>query len=126
MVPVYKGKGEKYDCNSYRGICLISAVGKVYGRVLINRARKRIKATIGGENSGFRKGRGCVEQIFVVKQLHEKFLAKGRDVYFAFMDLEKAYDRVDRKALWQVLSIYGVGRKLLRALQSLYDDIGCV
>ena len=38
------------------------------------------------------------------------------------MDLEKTYGRVDRKASRQVVSIYGVGGKLLRVLQSLYDD----
>ena len=48
---------------------------------------------------GTRRG-GDVDQIFVVRQLCEKFPAKGREVYFAFMDLEMAYDRVDRRALW--------------------------
>ncbi len=36
------------------------------------------------------------------------------------MDLEKAYDRVDRKALWSVLRIYGVGRQLLKGIQAFY------
>ena len=122
MVPCYKGKGDKCECNSYRGICLMSVVGKVYGRILINRVRKGTEVALGEEQGGFRKGRGCVDQIFVVRQLCEKFLAKGKDVYVAFMDLEKAYDRVDRRALWQVVSLYGVGGKLLRAMKSLYDD----
>ena len=47
-------------------------------------------------------------------------------MYFAHMDLEKSYDRVARRALWQVVSINevwgGGGGKLLRALQSSYDD----
>ena len=43
-------------------------------------------------------------------------------MYFAFMDLGKAYDKVNKRALWQVASIYGVMGKLLRALQSLYYD----
>ncbi len=34
------------------------------------------------------------------------------------MDLEKAYDRVDWLALWDVLKIYGVGGKLLNAIKS--------
>ena len=34
---------------------------------------------------------------------------KKRKVYVAFMDLEKAYDRVDRDAMWQVMEIYGIG-----------------
>ncbi len=39
----------------------------------------------------------------------EKVLAKGKKLYAAFMDLVKAYDRVDWLALWDVLKIYGVG-----------------
>ena len=42
---------------------------------------------------GFRRGRGCTDQIFIVRQICEKYLGKGKDVYFAFLDLEKAYER---------------------------------
>ncbi len=38
------------------------------------------------------------------------------------MDLEKAFDRVDWLALWDVLKIYGVGGKLLSAIQSFYEE----
>ena len=44
----------------------------------------------------FRRGRGCVDQIFAVRQVCEKYLEKGKDVLWAFMDLQKAYDRIDR------------------------------
>ena len=43
-------------------------------------------------------------------------------MYFAFLYLQKAYDRADRKALLQVVSVYGVGGKLSRALQSVYEN----
>ena len=38
-------------------------------------------------------------------------------MYFAFLDLEKAYDR---DAVWNVLRLYGIGGRLLRGLKSLY------
>ncbi len=38
------------------------------------------------------------------------------------MDLEKAYDRVDWLALWDILKIYGVGGKLLSAINSFYEE----
>ena len=41
-------------------------------------------------------GRECVDQVFAVRQLCEKYLGVNKEVYMAFMDLEKAYDRVDR------------------------------
>ena len=72
-------------------------------------------------------GRGCVDQLFVVRQLCEKFLAKGKDLFLAFMDLEKAYDKVDRDALWQMLRLYGVCGKLLKAIQNFnVDSRACV
>ena len=120
VVPLYKGKGDKYECSSYRGISLLSVVGKVYGRVLIERIRKGTEEVIGEEQCGFRRGRGCVDQVFVVRQICEKFLEKGKDVFWAFMDLEKAYDRVDREALWNVLQVYGIGGSLLKAVRSFY------
>ena len=74
-----------------------------------------------------RRGRGCVDQVFVVRQGCEKYLAKGKDSFWAFMDLEKAYDRVDRGALWRMLSLYGIGGKLLSAVKSFYvDSRACV
>ena len=127
MVPIYKGKGDKYVCGNYRGISLLSMVGKIFGRVLINRIREGTEEVLREEQCGFRRGRGCVDQVFVVRQICEKYLAKGKDSFWAFMDLEKAYDRVDREAMWRMLGIYGVGGKLLSAIKSFYvDSRACV
>ncbi len=49
-------------------------------------------------------------------------ISKRKKLYAAFMDLEKAYDRVDWLALWDVLKIYGVGGKLLSAVKSFYEE----
>ena len=120
-MPLYKGKGDTRECGSYRGISLLSVVGKVYGRVLIERVIECTDGAIGGEQCGFRKGMSCSDQVFAVRQICEKKLEKHQEVFWGFMDLEKAYDRIDRKALWQVLGVYGVGGCVLRGIQSFYD-----
>ena len=56
----------------------------------------------------------------LVRQTCEKYLGKGKDMYFAFLDLEKEYDRVDRDAMWNVLRLCGIGGRLLRGVKSLY------
>ncbi len=71
------------------------------------------------EQGSFRKGRGCVDQIFAMKMLVE-YLGKDKKSYAAFMDLDKAYDRVDREALWSVLRIYDVSGQLLKGIQAFY------
>ena len=46
IVPLYKGKGDKCECSNSRGISLLSVVGKLYGRVLIERARAGTECAI--------------------------------------------------------------------------------
>ncbi len=43
-------------------------------------------------------------------------------MYAAFMDLEKAYDRVDWEALWDVLRVHGVGGRLVDGVEAFYRD----
>ncbi|XP_048481496.1 uncharacterized protein LOC125489526 [Plutella xylostella] len=40
IVTLYKGKGSQQDCRNYRGISLLSIVGKLYAKVLIERVMK--------------------------------------------------------------------------------------
>ena len=94
-MPLYKGKGDKCECSNSRGISLLSAVSKLFRRVLIKRVRAGTECAIGEDQCGFRQGRGCMDQVFAVRQVGEKHLANGKDVFWAFMDLEKAYDSID-------------------------------
>ena len=61
-----------------------------------------------------------------VRQVCETYLANGKDVFWAFMDLEKAIDTIDRHGMWQMLRVYGVGGKLLKAVKSFYVGRACV
>lgn len=72
---------------------------------------------MGEKQCGLRRGHGCLDQIFTVRQVCGKYAAKGKGVFWAFVDLEKASDRTDRDAMWNVLRLYGVGGRLLRSLQ---------
>ena len=71
-----------------------------------------------------------MDQVFAVKQVCEKFLANGKDGFWAFMDLENSYDKIARHGMWQMPSVYGVGGKLLKAVLSFYlvciDSRACV
>ena len=127
IVPLYKGKGSRQDCINYRGISLLSVVGKLYAKVLIERVVNETDEKVWDAQAGFRKGMGCTDQVFSLRCIVEKYLAINKKIYCAFVDLEKAYDRVVRNELWSALSMNGVSSILIRALQSLYrDSSACV
>ena len=65
-----------------------------------------------------------MDQVFAatVKQVCEKYLASRKDLFWAFMHLEKAYDTIVRHGMWQMLRVYGVVGNLLKAVQSFYAD----
>lgn len=90
--------------------------------MLIERVVKETDEKVWDAQAGFRKGMGCTDQVFSLRFIAEKYLAKGQKVYCAFVDLEKAYDRVMRSELWSVLCTYGVDSSLVQALKSLYKD----
>ena len=50
----------------------MSVVRKIYAGILVERVRRVIEGLIGKEQGAFRSGRGCVDQIFTLKQMIEK------------------------------------------------------
>ena len=87
---------------------MFSVVEKIYAGILVDGVRRVTVGLIDGEQGGFRVEMNCVDQISTLKQIGEKAREKKRRVYVGFIDLEKAYDRVNREALWQVLKMYDV------------------
>ena len=121
MVSVYKGKGNALECGSYRGIKLLDQVMKVLERVIERRVRDKVQ--IDSMQFGFRPGRGTTDAIFIVRQMQERFLAKKQEVWMAFVDLEKAFDRVPREVVWWALRKLKVDEWLVRVIQAMYEGV---
>ena len=64
-------------------------------RIFEDRIRQQID--IDDMQFGFMKGKGTTDDIFIVRQMQEKFRAEGKKLYFGLVDLEKAFDRVPMK-----------------------------
>ena len=63
----------------------------MFAEILNDRVQCLTEDCLLEEQAGFRSGRGCIDQIFVIKQLTEKYLEKDKKMYAAFIDMEKAY-----------------------------------
>jgi hypothetical protein len=89
-VSIYKGKGDALECNLYRGIKWLEHAMKVFEQVI--EARLREKVDIDDMQFGSREGKSTTDAIFIVRQLQEKYLEKKKELWMAFIDLEKAFD----------------------------------
>ena len=67
-------------------------------------------------------GRGTTDAIFIVHQLQEH-LAANKPLYMAFVDLEKAFDRVPRDVIWWAMRKLGIDKWLVCLVQSMYKDV---
>ena len=116
-----KQKGNIQDCTNYRGIKLISHTMKLWERTI----GMRIEAeTVISENQfGFVKGRQTSDAIFALRQTMEKYREKQKGLHMAFIDLEKAYDRVPRSEVWRCMREKGVSEKYVRLVQDMYRDV---
>ncbi|RUS73531.1 hypothetical protein EGW08_018716 [Elysia chlorotica] len=120
IVCLYKGKGDALDRGNYRGLKLTEQVMKVLERIVDSLIRQVV--SIDEFQFGFVPGRGTTDAIFVVRQLQEKYLAANKRLYMAFVDLEKAFDRVPRKVIWWALRKLGVEEWTVRLVQGMYAN----
>ena len=106
VLPIYKGKGDPMECGSYRGNKLLEHAMKVIERIFEHRIRQQI--VIDDMQFGFMKGKGTTDAIFVAGQMQENFRVKGKKLYFGFVDLEKAFDKVPREVISWAMRKLGV------------------
>ena len=106
LVPVYKYKCDSHECGSYRATELLGHGMKVAERVVENKIREQFKFMICSFDSHMVKS--TTDATFIVGQIQEKFSAKDKRRYYAFVDLEKAFDRVPMEVVRWALRKAGV------------------
>ena len=121
IVPLFK-KGDAELCDNYRGISLLSIPSKVLAKILYRRIEAVVEPQLHEAQCGFRRGRGCVDQIFNLKECISMSRQKDKPLFMCFIDLRKAYDSVNRELLWVAMREYGISEKLVKILNRLYED----
>ena len=118
-------KGDLQNVNNWRGINLLSVPCKVFCRVLLLRIEAAIDSKLRQEQAGFRKGRGCIGQIFARRNIIEQCLEWNTLLFINFIDFKKAFGSVHRATLWKILYSYGVPAKTVTLIEKFYDHFEC-
>ena len=119
-IPIWKGKGDVTNCSNYRPIRLLCHSMKIFERVLDARLRGIVE--ISTNQCGFVKGCGTTDAIHAARLLMERHREKRKTIHMAFLDLEKAFDRVPHNLIWYSLRSHGVPEIYIRWIRLLYSN----
>ena len=116
---------DRSDCNNYRGISIVAHSGKVMLKMVASRLSNYCETggILPDEQCGFRPARSTVDMLFVVHRLQELERARRIPMHMCFIDLQKAYDSVDRELLWAVLARFGVPEKMLTIIGQFHEGM---
>ena len=124
IVPIFK-KGDMNEVSNYRGITLLSTLGKLFTRILNNRLNKwaeEYNVYIEAQ-AGFRKHMSTIDNIFVLNGLITHCINNNEYLYCCFVDFTKAFDYVERDILWYKLIKIGVRGRMLDIIKSVYTSV---
>ena len=95
-IRLYKQKRNHQVCDNHRGISLLSIVGEILTKIMLNRLNALYdqKGLIPESQCGFGTDRGTIDIIFTARQFQKKCQEQNVDLYMTFVDLTKAFDTV--------------------------------
>ena len=80
IITLYKNKGDRSNCNNYRGISLLDAVGKAFARIVLKRLRLLAERVYPKAQCGFRAETSTIDMTFSLRQLQEKCREQKRSL----------------------------------------------
>ena len=118
-IPIPK-QGNAKECSNYRTVVLISHASEVMLKILQARFQQYENCKLPDVQAGFRKGRGTRDQIANICWTMEKAREFQKNIYFCFIDYDRAFDCVDHNKLWKILKEMGIPDHLTCLQRNLY------
>ena len=89
-------------------------------KILQARLQEYMNCELPDVQAGFRKGRGIRDQIANIHWIIKKSKEFQKNIYFCFINRDKAFDCVDHNTLWKILQEMGIPDHLTCFLRNLY------
>ena len=127
ITPIWKA-GPKMDPSNYRGISILSCLGKLYTAILNTRLTKYAiaKSILKPEALGFVAGNRTSDAHLILHSLIQRYCHQQNEKIFScFVDFSKAFDTIPRDLLFRKLLGYGINGKFFNNLKTLYTNDNC-
>ena len=129
VIPLHKKDRNKLD--NYRGVCLLPLISRIVARIYATRIREWAETieVLGENQNGFREGRSTCDSTQILIRLDkEARRVMGRNEVntdnrpgAVLLNITKAYPRVKRPLLWEILGNLGMQRETLAVLKGLHE-----
>ena len=125
LITIWKGpsKGKAEDPSTYRGLQIGSLLCKIMVMIIINRLKNWYEEQLSDQQQGFRPGRGTSDGIFFVKSVQQITNKMKKPAFLLFVDLTAAFDKVERKWLFESIKLRMPNRAsklLIELLEEIY------
>ena len=124
IIPLHKN-GDKFDVTNYRGIMISSCVGKIFLRILTDRIDRHMREM--GKwcinQCGFKKDHRTEDNLFILQTVYNSYVEnQNQNIYIAFVDFSKFFDKINRELLRYKLLKYGVTGQVYKIIKSMYSN----
>jgi hypothetical protein len=93
-------KGDKLDCENYRGICFLNVTYKVFAKILYDRLLPHANVAVQHYQAGFQSGKSTTDQLFALRQILEKCIEFNITTHHLFIDFKAAHDTIIRNEVY--------------------------
>ena len=121
VVPLFK-KGVRQDKANYRPCSLLSAISKIFGRLMLSQMHNFMKNILSIFLCGFTKGMNAQNCLVFMVEMCKKSLDKGNKYGVLLTDLSKAFDCLLHDLLIAKLDAYGFDYLSLKLIYSYLTD----
>ena len=121
LVPIIKNKAQSISSfDNYRPIALATIMSKVIEKIIYNRIETLMTTT--PNQYGFKKKHGTDQCIYVLKEVIDMYKSLDATVFVCYLDISKAFDRVNHDKLYRILDKKGVPGYIMRIIIFWYEN----
>lgn len=120
---IYKRKGNKDDLRNYRPLSMLNTDYKILAKIFANRLKRVIPHIVTTNQAYGILGRDIADTVTSIRDLIWYIKEKKSDGFLFNIDLEKAFDRVEHKYLFDLLKRFGFGNNFIKWIKCFYTDI---